>query len=438
MPLFSKKPKPRDLPTDPVERLHLVYSLSRPFIQWNQYPEDISTLGDVYEGGFQILGQTGSGKSSGSGKLILSSAMQSGMGMLLTTSKASDRVSFELLAAKYGRSEDVIVLEQKEDGSVPWTLDIFDYTFSRPGTGAGHTQSMVSLFSELQEVINRGQSNGGGESFWQHTHEQMLRNAIDLVVIATGKVDLPSIYRAITTAAQSDEEVHSADWRGKSYNFQLLQQGLAKDKTDRQDGDFAMTAWYWLEEFPRLSGRTRSVILAHFTSIADILLRGFLRDVFCSGRSNLLPELTHEGAIIILDLPVLSSWGTLGQAAQMIYKWLWQSATERRNVDQNPRPVLLWCDESQFFISEMDMAFVTTSRDYRAISVYLTQNLPNYYKMLGGSEKGKAAADSIVGTLTLKCFHCNTETHTNQWSADTIAQDLIESPSYTMNPFSGG
>jgi hypothetical protein len=55
-------------------------------------------------------------------------------------------------------------------------------------------------------------------------------------------------------------------------------------------------------------------------------------------------------------------------------------------------------------------------------TVYLTQNLPNYYATLGAGEEGKASADSLLANLNTKIFHANSDPVTNEWAATLIGR----------------
>ena len=160
-----------------------------------------------------------------------------------------------------------------------------------------------------------------------------------------------------------------------------------------------------------------------FTSMADNFLRRPFRmlfsDVSPDGR-NAFPELTHKGVVIVMNLPV-KEYGEAGRAAQVVYKYMWQQAAERRNIAQNPRPVFLWVDEAQNFATEYDMQFQATARSSRACTVYLTQNLPNYYAEMGGAHS-KYRVDSLVGNLQTKIWHANSDPETNTAAAETIGK----------------
>lgn len=99
---------------------------------------------------------------------------------------------------------------------------------------------------------------------------------------------------------------------------------------------------------------------------------------------------------------------------------MFQQAVLRRDVRQQPRPVFVWCDEAQHFISPADYLYQSTVREFRGCTVYLTQNISNYYSVLGAN--AKSSADSLLGNLITKIFHANSDHATNQYAAETIAQ----------------
>lgn len=131
---------------------------------------------------------------------------------------------------------------------------------------------------------------------------------------------------------------------GKSLCWKLLLEGHAKTLDVWVQYDFDAAAEYWLNEFPNISSKTRSGIVSMFTSTIDNLLRRPFRMLFSDPpddwRKVAYPELTHQGIVIVMNLPV-KEFGDAGRAAQIIYKYMWQQAAERRDITQNPRPVFV-------------------------------------------------------------------------------------------------
>jgi hypothetical protein len=302
-------------------------------------------------------------------------------------------------------------------------FNALNYELQRSGAGAGITENLVRLLDTLVHAADHGpQGEGGreGESYWRLAYQQLTRNAIDLMVIATGRVSIPELYRIVISAATSADQVRSEEWRRCSLCHQLLQKADKAPKTPEQRADFEMVADYFLLEYPTLSSKTRSVIVSTFTSITDVLARGKLRRLFCD-QTTITPDVVDEGKILLIDLPV-KEFGAVGLIAQTIWKFSWQRAIERRRVGEDTRPVFLWIDEYQNFADPYDMQFATTCRGARVALTLLTQNINNLEAAFGSGEKGKAEGASLLGNLNTKIMHANSDASTNQWAAQLIGR----------------
>ena len=177
-----------------------------------------------------------------------------------------------------------------------------------------------------------------------------------------------------------------------------------------------------MTEFPQLPNDTRGSIVSTFTTTADVFLRGTIGELFSTGL-NILPEITLEGAILVIDLPV-KTYGHVGLSAQILWKYIWQQAIERRDVTKNPRPVFLWADEAHNFVNEHDVQFQTTARSSRCATTFLSQTLPNYYWSLGGEQKGQSLTESLMGVLQTKIFCANSDPKTNEWASTVFAKSF--------------
>ena len=386
-------------------------------------PENFWCLKDAFEG-VQIFGGTGSGKSSGSGQAIARAFMESNLGGLVLTAKTDEVLAWKKYAKAAGRETDLLIVEP----GGPHRFNFLRYELKRPGTGAGHTENLVNLFCSVLEAAERKQGQGGdSDAYWQRTLKQLLRNATDLAVLALDDVELPSLYRIITSAPRSAEEAENPGWRKESACFALLEVAAGKVTDKGRASDLELTRDFWLKEFPSLAPETRSVIVSTFTSMADCFLRGLLRDLFCSD-VTFTPEDSFKGRVIVLNLPV-KEFNELGQFAQVLFKFIWQRAVERRisagtsreAAQAAARPVFLWADEFQFFVNSYDALFQSTARSSRACTVYLTQNLPSYFSAFGGSN-ARSDAESFLGNLQTKIFHANGDPSTNNWAADSIGK----------------
>jgi hypothetical protein len=391
----------------------------------NLNDRDFWTARDAFEG-TQIFGATGSGKTSGSGQAIACALLESGFGGLVLTAKRDERELWQKYALKTGRQEDLIIFGATDSSSAPYTFNFLEYerTNNRE-PGVSLTDNLVALFCAVAEVAQRGGGQGGGnqDGYWLLSLKLLLRNAIDLLTYAKQSLNFQNIHRVITTAAPTLEAVRSESWQEESFCWKCVA-AIDVAENDPLSEDVAMTENYWLREYPGLAPETRSIVTSYFSNMADPFLRGTLKRLFSptdvSG-NQLKPELSHEGRIIVLDLPV-KQYNEMGQFAQVLYKYIWQRATERRDVKATgQRPVFLWADEAQFFVNSHDMMFQTTARASQTATVYLTQNISNYYAIMPG-EKGRAETDSLLGNFQTKIFHANGDSVTNLWAADVIGK----------------
>jgi type IV secretory pathway TraG/TraD family ATPase VirD4 len=391
------------------------FPLDTPLLQFTNARADLWTLRDACEG-VQIFGALGSGKTTGSGQAIARAFLASGFGGLVLTAKPDERELWEQYAKETGRSDHIKIFKPGGEHR----FNFLDYEMRRPGEGAGDTENLVRLFRYVLDFAQQ-QATGRQEPYWDNALNQLLRNAIDVTAAATGGVGLREIREIIKSAPLFPEQVESPEWCENSFCMYAIEQARERELSPEKRRDLEAAADYWTKEFPNLSEKTRSIIVSMFTGLADIFLRGQMHDLFCTG-TNLFPEHSELGYILILDLPV-KQYGESGRLAQVLFKYLWQKAIERRNVQQSPRPVFIWADEAQNFCASYDMQFQATARSSKACTVYLTQNLPNYYAAFGGGDKGKHETDALLGNLATKIFHANGDHITNNYAADTIGKD---------------
>jgi len=398
------------------------------------------TLRHSFEG-TQIFGATGSGKTSGSGYHLATGMLRCGFGGLVLTVKPEDYKTWIKYGKATGRSGDFLFIEP--GGRYRFNFLDYEYRHHRK-MGTNLTQNLVSLFCTAMEGGQERES--ASDPYWEDALRQLLTNAIDLVALATGTVRLDDIAKVIRTAPESRSEAESKAWQEQSVCWRYLK--LAESKTTRAEDrkDLEETLDYWMIDYAGLTARTRSVVVSSFTSKATTLLRSPLRELFCSDvvegedksdKQAVTPDDSHAGKVLILNLPV-KEFGEAGRFAQIIFKTVWQRATERRDEKApGAQPVFLWADEAQHFITNHDMLFQQTARTKRAATVYLTQNISNYYAQFTG-RNGTATADSLVGNLQTKIFHANGDPVTNEWAERLFGKDrrLLQSQSQSLQDMS--
>jgi type IV secretory pathway TraG/TraD family ATPase VirD4 len=204
----------------------------------------------------------------------------------------------------------------------------------------------------------------------------------------------------------------------------VLQEAAARvlDMDAGAKADFEECRAYWETEFPTTSFKTRSI----FTLMFSMLTRPFttrpLRRLFCED-TTITPEAAFDGKIIIIDLPV-QEYRLAGRVAALAWKYCFQVAVMRRPPaapGTHHRPVFLWADEAQNFITDQDAEYQAVARSAGGCTVYLTQNRESYRRVLGNDD----TVDALLGNLQCKFFCQNSSPDTNEWAAKLLGERYV-------------
>ncbi|MCI0353128.1 MAG: TraG/TraD/VirD4 family protein, partial [Acidobacteriales bacterium] len=257
------------------------------------------------------------------------------------------------------------------------------------------------MLSSVREITDQERSGSGAEPYWQEGTDSLTHHCTNALIKGLGKVTAQDLYRMATTAANTREEANSEAWQDGSFCGQVLQAVWASARTNLEKMEARYILAFFLEEWAGLSDRTRSILLSMFITSISVFLRAPFNEMF-GGKSNLFPEHSANGKIIVMGCPILT-YGEAGRKAQVIFKYCWQRAIQSRSGEC--LPVCLWQDESQYYTVEADMLFQSSARSARCAVVSITQTLANYFAVLGGEMKGKAAAESMMANYGTKIFH---------------------------------
>lgn len=379
---------------------------------------DVLTLQDVFEG-IHIFGGLGSGKTSGSGQTLAHAFLRSGFGGVVLTAKPGETEQWKRYARETGRE---LILFGPDH---PHRFNFNDYEIRRPGRGGGIASNLVSLFEEVLEVHTPGKVLGG-DPYWREARAQLLRNAIELVRLGSDKLTFDDVVDVIRSAPKRPEDKSDPKWQQESRCSRLLRSALERAEASedpRTQRDFKVIADYFFEEFAPLDPEPRSSVVSMVGALTDMLVRGDVRELFLT-TSNILPDMTENGAIFVLDMPV-QEYREAGRFAQVLFKTIYQRMVERRrDRSDTARPLFLWADESQLFSTHGDTTFQTTARESRIATVYLTQNLPNYYDAFGSDSGGRDRTKKLLGAFGIKIFHANGDLETNKYAEQLFGQEL--------------
>lgn len=417
------------------------------------------TIRDAVEG-VQIFGGIGSGKTSGSGKMLALKYLSHGFGGLVLTAKQDEKDLWVQYCKETNRMSDLVIIEPNGK----YHFNFLEYEASRSNGNDAITDNIVQV---LKTVIKAGKekeegSGGSDDAFWQTALDMLLFNVIDLCRMAYGDISVERMYEIVQSIPKAQPDSQNNDDKketgafDKAYDlahakvlqkakewYQDLSPGEKHAIPDDESYNRAILESvpearllkflheFFMDNFKNLSSKTRSIIEFTFSGFLFRLLREPVYSIFCKHKSNVVPEDCLKGKIILINLPV-KVYHKVGRDCQILFKYVWQRAMERRAITPQSPPVFLWADEAQNFLHEHDAEYQATARSSRISTVYISQNLPNYYASMGG-QKAEYKVKSFLGTLGTKIFHSNADIETNKYSSELFGDILYEEHGTSVN-----
>lgn len=394
--------------------------------------------------GVQIFGGIGSGKTSGSGKLLATKYLANGFGGLVLTAKPDEKDLWIEYCTQTNRLNDLIIIEPGSEN----TFNFLEYESSQKLKDTSITDNLLQV---LKTVIKAGEEKDSGKSddrFWEDSLDMLMFNTLDLCLLAYNKVTVQMLYDIVNSLPKATDKTSPDD---KTHFMSALRK--ANENVKKLTNEWLVTLpavemsklvdspeeleyqaqlniaeartlgfidAYFLETFKKLNEKTRSIIELSLSSFLLRLLKEPVYSLFCNGTSKVIPEDCLDGKIIVINLPV-KKYHKSGRDCQILFKYIWQRAMEKRDVLKFPRPVFLWADEAQNFIHEHDSDFQATARSSKIATVYITQNISNYLANMGGN-RSQYRVNSFLGTLATKFFHSNADIETNRYASNLYGQ----------------
>ncbi|TFF36172.1 type IV secretory system conjugative DNA transfer family protein [Mucilaginibacter psychrotolerans] len=430
------------------------FDLDNPLIQFDDNNEQTWTIRHAVEG-VQIFGGIGSGKTSGSGRMIALKYLRHDFGGLILTVKPDEKSAWQEYCKLAGRSNDLIIIE-------PGGTACFNFLQYESSQAFGKEAITENIVEVLKTVIRASEEKDTGKSddaFWETALDMLIFNVIDLCRIAYGTLSVQKMYDIVQSIPQKGQGLQSNQTEIKEFQraFTKARDNI-KSKIDQWYDSLPIAKQravdnepapnntvleavpearllsfldqFFFDGFKNLSEKTRSIIDFTFAGFLFRLLRDPVYSLFCKGDSTVVPEDCLKGKIILINLPV-KLYHKVGRDCQILFKYIWQRAMEKRQVKSSSRAVFLWADEAQHFLHEHDADFQATARSSKISTVYITQNLPNYYAAMGG-QKADYRVKSFLGTLATKIFHSNADIETNNYASELIGNSDKTNPSFQV------
>lgn len=408
--------------------------------------------------GLQVFGGIGSGKTSGSGKKIMLKFLANGFGGLVLTAKPGEKEMWEECCRKTNRLHDLVVIEPGGKHA----FNFMEYESSNSDTQIPLTANLVQVLRTVIKASEDKSKSSKEDSFWETGLDMILSNIIDLCLLAYGKVTVSDMYdiflsapKPQTTTGKEKESSNKAfrkaygivtkNLKEKVKRWEAGLEEAQKNRFKENDGLYlkmieelfpeARTLrfidQFFAETFRDLSSKTRSILDFIYSGFLYRLLQDPVYSLFSKNPSTVLPEDSTKGKIILINLPV-KIYNKVGRDCQILMKYIWQRAMEKRNLAESDIPVFLWADEAQNFLHEYDSEYQATARSSRISTVYLTQNLPNYNANMGGDQSADRVK-SFCSTMCTKIFHANTDMDTNRYASDLIGEAWTEDTGININ-----
>ena len=404
--------------------------------------------------GVQIFGGIGSGKTSGSGRMLALKYLSADFGGLVLTVKPDEKAMWEDYCHKSGRTNDLLIVEPGQKNF----FNFLEYEYRKENSGSSITENVVQVLKTVIRASEEKTSGKNDDPFWETALDMLIFNVIDLCSLAYGKISVQQMFEIVQTVPKigedgmrkSEEKANAFDLAFTAARDNVNKQVDAWEKSQQPEDlsrlknetlfeeeicnalpDVRLLKFldqFFSETFMNLSEKTRSIIDFSFSGFLFRLLRDPVYSLFCRYPSTFTPEDCLNGKIILINLPV-KLFHKVGRDCQIMFKYIWQRTMEKRDVNGNKRPVFLWADEAQNFLHEHDADYQATARSSRIATVYISQNLPNYYANMGA--KAEFRTKGFLGTLGTKIFHANADIETNRYASDLIGDGLFEDESRT-------
>jgi hypothetical protein len=356
-----------------------------------------------------IMGRSGSGKSSSSGLHFARILAGIPSGGIILGSKPEDKAFWQRIFAH--RPDDLILFGPMHKAKVNWLEEI-----------AGDVRNATDFLLTLSETRNRTKASGGGDGgrFWEEQKELGLFNAITILKLAYGKVNVPDIRRYIVEAGSSGEQMASETWKGGFHN-QTNQLAFAKAKDTIERMDYEQAISFWLMEWPGYSDRVRTSVQADINGVLHALNTGIVRDLVSTETTVSFNEI-EKGKWLLID----SSTKEFGESGSILLagsKFIAERMILAREVDENSIPLIIWSDEYQNIMNSYDATFLAEARSHRGAMLMLSQSLSSYYAGMD-SERGKHFVDALLTNVGCKIFHSLGDKISSTYAAELLDKYL--------------
>ncbi|MCA9178414.1 MAG: type IV secretion system DNA-binding domain-containing protein [Planctomycetales bacterium] len=364
-----------------------------------------------------LVGGTGAGKTSVLRLLmrdILKRGSQ-GVGVLWAAVKPDEFDNAERVA-KAARCQDRLV--RLTPGA--FRYNFLAYELLRPG---GSAVTATKLLQDLNRQLRR--SGNEGDEFWANLFAKMSEYAIQACYLAKrGKVTIDDVYRLIMSSPATFEQLASEAFCQKSFCVQTLQAAEQAVQSPAEKRLLEQAANFFLFEAIQFGSKARGAAISQVSAVLSPFIQSPMYETVNCETSNFSPDLVLDGAIAVMDAPVLQH----GDAGRFFQTLLTTQVTEAALRRPNPeRMAVIVRDELQMLVADptMEAMNLSVARSQRLAFVSGVQSLPTLQEAMGGNQ-AEQALHSLLANYSTKLVFSNPCKATNAYFSEAWGQHREE------------
>lgn len=224
------------------------FDLDKTLISFSADKQSDWTIREAVEG-VQIFGGIGSGKTSGSGRMIALKYLLNDFGGLVLTAKADEKDLWIDYCGETNRLDDLIIVE-------PGGKHFFNFLQYESDYKIGGMLITENIVQVLKTVIQSSEEKSSGKSddpFWETALDMLIFNVIDLCQLAYGSLSIEQIYDIVQTAPKNETNLAlSPEPNSCMFAFKLASDKITKQidtlrlslsEEDQESGKPKMDLW---------------------------------------------------------------------------------------------------------------------------------------------------------------------------------------------------
>lgn len=359
--------------------------------------------------GFLAVGQTGSGKticvlnSMLEGLIASSRDPANRIGGLILDAKGDFRDKITGLCARYGRSDDLYILDPTQWAAAPGTAHSIAWN------PLDNTDDALEVAVRLVTALRLIGLDQGQESFWLDSAKVFLRHAITLIRAGAGNA-APSIID-VYRLAQEDE--------GQTPFYHALIKGISARYPGDVPADLLNALGFMEREWSKMSDRQKSGVRGTLTQLLDEFTVAPFDEIFTRPSTLSVGQALDEGKILYINMNVADR-ERMSVLVSALVKLEFQRHVLLR--PRKSRPSFFLADEFQtYYLSGQgrgDSDFFERSRESRHANLVATQNISAFLK----KTRNPSDVKNFLGNCATKVLLRNAEEETNRWASAFFGQ----------------